>query len=178
MTHKFEIMNFLKSSFFVSILALNFYSCSSSSEKTEISTQKEEIIPVIANKMLELEIEGMMCEMGCGGSIRKALKETGGVEQCSFDFDDEEEWNKAYIKFDKDKISPDKIISLIEEMNENQFTTRNPKTENYTSSVTIKDEKQGSTNAASSEEKNPIKMNNYTFSMPNLLDIFSSILKG
>jgi copper chaperone CopZ len=171
-------MNLLKSSFFVSIIALNFYSCSSSTEKTEISSQQEEVIPIVANKMLEIEIEGMMCEMGCGGSIRKALKGTGGVEQCSFDFDDEAEWNKAYIKFDKYKVSADKIISLIEELNENQFATRNPKTENYTSSVTMKEDKQSSNSSSSSEEKNPIKMNNYTFSMPNLLDIFSSILKG
>ena len=38
----------------------------------------------------------------------KALKETGAVDRCSFDFKDGRKSNTAFITFDKDKISADK----------------------------------------------------------------------
>lgn len=154
-------------------------SCSSETTKNEPEVKKniEKIVTaekVLSNKEMEVEVEGMMCMMGCGSSIRKALKETGGVESCSFkDFNDENEWNKAVIRFDSEKISADKIISIVEEINEKQFATRNPKT--ISIEQTDSQAKEGSKTSTTEEEKT-VTMHTNGFELPNLLNIFRSML--
>ena len=102
-------------------------SCSSTSgEKKIISVEKKVVVeklePVHANRKLAIEVSGMSCEHACGGSIRMALKETGAVDRVSYDFEDGRKINTAYITFDKSKISADKIVSIIETVNDKQFT--------------------------------------------------------
>ena len=101
-------------------------SCSSH-EKKIISVEKKVVYkkmePVQANRKLAIEVSGMTCEHACGGSIRMALKETGAVDRVSYDFETGRKTNTAYITFDKSKISADKIVSIIETLNEKQFTT-------------------------------------------------------
>ena len=107
-------------------------SCGGSGEKKILSIEKKEVIKtpekVAVNRELSVDIAGMTCEQGCGGTIRMALKETGAVDRCSFDFKEGRTVNTAYITFDKDKISPDKILSIIAKLNDKQFTTSNPAT--------------------------------------------------
>ena len=102
-------------------------SCSSTPEKKIISVEKKVVYkkmdPVHADRKLAIEVSGMSCEHACGGSIRMALKETGAVDRVSYDFESGRKTNTAYITFDKSKISADKIISIIEQVNDKQFTT-------------------------------------------------------
>lgn len=107
--------------------------CSSdndSGEKKIISVEKKEVlkapVKVAANQSMTVLVKGMSCEHACGGSIRMALKETGGVDRCSFDFKEDRPENKAIITYDDKKITPKKIISIIETINEKQFTTSEP----------------------------------------------------
>lgn len=102
-------------------------SCSSTPEKKIISVEKkvsyQKMDPVHADRKLAIEVSGMTCEHACGGSIRMALKETGAVDRVSYDFESGRKTNTAYITFDKSKISADRIISIIETVNDKQFTT-------------------------------------------------------
>lgn len=102
-------------------------SCNNASEKKILKTEKafeeKEEIAVIPNNTLSVEISGMTCEHGCGGSIRSALKETGGVAQVSFDFKENRETNNANIKFDDKKISQDELIAVIEKIHDGQYKT-------------------------------------------------------
>jgi hypothetical protein len=81
-------------------------SCNNASEKKILKTEKafeeKEEIAVIPNNTLSVEISGMTCEHGCGGSIRSALKE---------------------IKFDDKKISQDELIAVIEKIHDGQYKT-------------------------------------------------------
>jgi periplasmic mercuric ion binding protein len=88
------------------------------------TNEKQENRPkekVVANKKLTFEIEGMVCVMGCGGSIRSKLAETNAVEKCEFDFEEGRENNKVTVSFDKNKTTPEKIIKIVTEMNDGQF---------------------------------------------------------
>lgn len=102
-------------------------SCSSTPEKKIIKIEKKVVTqkmdPVHADRKLAIEVSGMSCEHACGGSIRMALKETGAVDRVSYDFESGRKTNTAYITFDKSKISADKIVSIIENVNDKQFTT-------------------------------------------------------
>ena len=76
---------------------------------------------VAANQLLELEVEGMTCEMGCGGTIRKTLQKTGNVGRVRFDFEDGRKLQEARIFIDTTKISSDDVKKLIESLNKGQF---------------------------------------------------------
>jgi hypothetical protein len=87
-------------------------------QDNEVNTSKEK---VVANKQLTFEIEGMVCVMGCGGSIKSKLAETNAVEKCEFDFEEGREMNKVTVSFDKYKTTPEDIIKIVTEMNDGQF---------------------------------------------------------
>lgn len=117
-------------------LILAIYSCSHEEEKIIIknagakknhNTSNE--TTVIPNKLLLVQVQGMSCEMNCGGSIRKALKKTGGVSRVEFKWIDEADKQQTLISFDDSKISQEEIIQLIEKINEGQFQTSESKLE-------------------------------------------------
>lgn len=117
----------MKNILLVLIVALLSIATSCTSEtktdnKVVVKTENEETAKPVANKELTIEVMGMVCEMGCGGSIRKEMKATNGVTECSFDFEDEREVNVATIAFDDSKTSEDEIILALTTMNEHQFT--------------------------------------------------------
>ena len=106
------------------VLLTLFVACSQPEKQAEVAKKvekKEAPVKVNVNKTISLNIEGMVCEMGCGSSIRKALKDTKAVDRCSFDFKDERKVNVATISFDSTTISQDKIVSIISTLNDKQF---------------------------------------------------------
>ena len=113
-------MKFLSFLFFTTFLFLTSCSEKSASVEKEVASKTPKT-KVKANKMLTFEIEGMVCVMGCGGSIRSKLAETNAVEKCEFDFEEGREKNKVTVSFDEKKTSPEKIIKIVTEMNDGQF---------------------------------------------------------
>jgi copper chaperone CopZ len=104
-----------------------FVACNSTPET--IVLRREKVVKtaktkVIGTKKMTFEIEGMTCEMGCGGSIRKALKETGGVERVQYDFVEGRKKQVALITYDAAKIDAQKMLQLIQTINEKQFTAK------------------------------------------------------
>jgi len=143
--------------------------CSSDVKKTE--EPKEEVAVLVEpNRILTLEIDGMVCKMGCGGAIRKELKATNAVANVDFDFEEERPSNNAKISFDKDKISVDKIISIITSINDGQFKVGKSSSEDLIESSTpdTKDE--------NDSEDIKVNVSSSGFEMPNLLDVFSDLI--
>ena len=66
----------------------------------------------------------MVCKMGCGGSIRKALKETCAVEQVDVSYIDSLEEQSITVFYDRNKIAPEQMISVLYTINEKQFEVR------------------------------------------------------
>ncbi len=111
----------------IAFIGLIVSSCSNGEEKVHIKTVKSTTNnsttqKIAVNTKLNIEITGMSCEKGCGGTIRKALKATGGVDRVSYDFVDERETQIAEITLDSNKIDLEKIKKIITELNKNQFS--------------------------------------------------------
>ncbi len=112
----------MKVSQFVFASVLLLASCGQNDAK--VAAENQENSPkekVVANKQLTFEIEGMVCVMGCGGSIKSKLAETNAVEACEFDFEEGRKKNKVTVSFDKNKTTPEQIIKIVTEMNDGQF---------------------------------------------------------
>jgi copper chaperone CopZ len=111
----------------VTCILLNLTSCSSTDEKKIIKIEKkvmyQPLEKVVPTKKITIDVSGMTCEHACGGSIRMALKETNAVDRVSFDFEIDRKTNKAFIAYDDKKISEKEIVTIIEKINDKQFTT-------------------------------------------------------
>lgn len=95
-----------------SILAIIFLLNSCNNTKKEDSTEKSGIEKqeVAANyKTIEVEIEGMTCEIGCAKTIESKLSKTEGITSSKVNF--EEKIGK--FTFDENKISQEDIAKKI-----------------------------------------------------------------
>lgn len=136
----------------------------------EVSNSDEQAVEsAIADEYVDLDIDGMVCKMGCGGSIRKELKATGGVEKVEFDFTEERKTNYAKVYFDSKKISVDEIVKVVSEINDGQFTV----SAKETGKVEVE-----SSEESESGETGDVKVNAYSSSleMPNIFDLLSALL--
>ena len=157
--------------FYAAIIGLSLFSCSTDSNSVEQNeSQTEEQVAVVSDSELKLDIEGMVCAHGCGSSIKKALKATGGVEKVSIDFEEERASNELTIRYDSKKISKKKIETILAELNEGQFTCTEVSNEKIENSVS-----EGST---SSDEKEMPAVSAVSggFEIPNLLEILSGLI--
>ena len=160
---------------FVSILVLS--ACNSTKNENKVIrkvTVKSYVAPIVnPDRMLTIEIEGMMCEMGCGASIRKELKATTAVSSVEYDFEEDRKVNVAKIAFNKDKISVDKIISILSTMNDKQFKVGKSSSENYTEDKvndTIVSEIEHESNTST---ENFISVQNNKFETTNFFSLFT-----
>jgi hypothetical protein len=114
------------------MLTIFLFSCNSEPKTVHLRTVKgkrEAVAKVNANRLLTVEVEGMSCEMACGGSLRMNLKATGAIDRVKFDFVDGRKIQTAFISYNDTMISDREIIKLIESLNEHQFTCHKHSTE-------------------------------------------------
>ncbi len=106
-------------------LLLFIFSCQSSSTDSPKKEQHSKVCKTVkANTLQEIGVQGMVCKMGCGGSIRKALKETCAVERVDVNYIDslEEQTIKVYYK--REQLAPRQMLAILAEINDKQFTVR------------------------------------------------------
>ena len=155
-------------------------SCSDNSEKKIISVEKKIVykqpVTVAANRQLAVEVTGMSCVHACGGAIRTALKNTNAVDRCSFDFVEERKTNTAFINFDKDKISADQILAIIQKLNNGQFTTGKTSTKILEEAVPATTSGTGTSSEGKAEDTKNIEVSSTSFELPNLFELFASIV--
>ncbi|MES2590167.1 MAG: hypothetical protein V4622_14405 [Bacteroidota bacterium] len=171
------------SSIFLSLIFL--VSCSAEEKKIKKISKTKIIVKtneVSANRLLTAEVEGMVCKMGCGSSIRKELISTNAVESCEIDYQDNRKQNFVKVAFDEDKITEKKIVSIINTMNEKQFKVGKVETSKLEKEVKtspkkqVKQEKVETSNL--DEEEVEIKVSETDIETPNLLQLFSKVVTG
>lgn len=71
--------------------------------------------------MVDLRIEGMSCEMMCGGSIKKALAKLPGVEGTEIVFNEGEEADHAVVTYDETQVSDAQMVETIQTLYDGQY---------------------------------------------------------
>ena len=126
---------------------------------------------VLPNRLLTVEIEGMVCEMGCGGSIRKDLKATGGVSDVTFDYKEDRNTNFVAVTYDSQRITEQEMIERLSDLNEGQFTVGITEWEEFQA------ENSKQNNGTKSSEDSKIDVASSSgLEIPNLLDLLSGLL--
>lgn len=100
----------MKKAMYILSIAFVLFSCDDA--KKDVSVEKSGIKKqeVAANyKSIEVEIEGMTCEIGCAKTIESKLSKTEGVTYSKVSFEDK----VGKFTFDENKISKEDIAKKI-----------------------------------------------------------------
>lgn len=81
-------------------------------EKT-YEVKVEERVGEVEKTVAKISVDGMMCEIACGGKIRKELSELPGVASASVEFHDGETANYAVVEFNPSLVSEDQLAATI-----------------------------------------------------------------
>lgn len=158
---------------FFGVLLLTACSAENTPSESSEETKTEEVQQMVTGThKLTMEVDGMVCKMGCGGSIRKGVKELGGIESVEFDFVEERLTNVATVLFDENSVSQESIIEKVKKLNDGQFSVGSVQVESISSSP-VNEELTKKSNAAEGVQK---EISSSSVQLPNLFDIFRNIL--
>jgi len=101
--------------------------CSQPAPVTEVASGIERVVEEVAISsgtpvtMADLSIDGMSCEMMCGGSIKKALAQLPGITSTEINFVEGDERDHAIVTFDESKINDAQMIEAIQKLHDGQY---------------------------------------------------------
>jgi Cu+-exporting ATPase len=96
---------------FLSIFFL--ISCNEAKKEASPENQKEKKEDIVANyKSVEVDIEGMTCEIGCARTIESKLSKVDGISYSKVSFEDK----KGQFTYDANKLSKEDIANKIGEI--------------------------------------------------------------
>ena len=125
-------------------------------------------------RIASFEVEGMVCEMGCGASLRKGLYETNAVDEVKLDYKENRLQNTIKEFYDSKKIDANQMLEIIEAMNEGQFKAKLLDDAEAASVENLDQSNQTESSEAKSIEG--LEASSNTYSLPNLTDLFNNMI--
>jgi len=100
----------MKNLFSILIIALVIFSCNNNKKEPIAENPEVKKEAIAANyKSVEVDIEGMTCEIGCARTIQSKLSKVAGVTYSKVSF----ETKKGQFTFDLNKVSQEDIVKKI-----------------------------------------------------------------
>lgn len=162
----------MKQLFFLSMVLFFFYGCENS--ETPV-VQIEDETTVSPTHIAVFEVEGMMCQMGCGAAIRKGLYDAGGVSEVEVVFDEENPVSEIKVFFDINKTTTEKMIHVIGGLAEMRYSAKLIKV-TESKIVNVEEDKEVKTmpslNGLSSSEASTA-----SFGFPNLTKLLNRLIR-
>lgn len=125
-------------------------------------------------RVASFEIEGMVCEMGCGASLRKGLYTTDAVDEVKVEYKEERKQNLIHVYYSSAKTNPQDMLEIIENLNEGQFAAKIVE-DKLVSAVRGKSNS-GSPSSSSNSDMNGVEATTGSFSLPNLTELINSLI--
>lgn len=162
----------MKKIVYLSVFALSLVACNSEEANVANEDQQEEVQKAepVADKVMTMEVKGMMCKMNCGGSIRKSLKATGGVTKVEFDFEDGRETNVAKISFDSKLVNEQQMMEAVTSLYDHQYSIGNTSVSDLSEEVKVEE-----TETTSNDEESVVDAATSFIELPNLIDLFKGL---
>ena len=165
----------MKKFLYLPILALTLFACTCDDTcdpeaEAEATAQAEVTATAVADKMMTMEVSGMMCKMNCGGSIKKALKSTTGVTDVEIDFEDGREINLAKVSFDSKLVNEQQMMEAVTSLYDNQYSVSTTSVSNLSQEISIDEE-----DVNSDEGTSVVEAATSFIELPNLMDLFRGL---
>jgi copper chaperone CopZ len=160
-------------------------SCSTAPEPAEVAADAalagiERVVNEVAITsgtpvtVADLSIDGMSCEMMCGGSIKKALAKLPGVAGTDITFVEGDERDHAIVTYDESQVTDAQMVEAIQALHDGQYKVL---------AVTITKQVRGAgattDEAAGDKEKSGVSV--YapsTTLLPNVVSLLAGLLRG
>jgi hypothetical protein len=146
----------------IALVMLLFVSCSDSASDAEIK------------HIASFEVEGMVCEMGCGASLRKGLYTTEAVDDVKVEYNEDRMKNIIHVSYSSSKTGPESMLKIIEELNDGQFKAQ--LVEDKVAPLNDSSESKESESLSSESQTNGIEASTSSFSLPNLTELLNSLI--
>lgn len=134
-------------------------------------TEQEIVVSGAPVTIADLSVEGMTCEMMCGGAIKKALAKVPGVSSTEIKFTEGETADHAIVTYDAAVVTDADIVKAVEAIHEGQYKV---------SAVTVTKQVQGSAPTSSPEDEGGEKQEaEVSASLPELVmpNLFRSLFR-
>ena len=124
------------------------------------------------NTISEFNVTGMVCQHGCGGSIRKGLYENEMAMQVDIEFDEETGLGNIAVYHNNKSVSSDKIKEIIESLNDGQFEAEFVGSKEYSAeAATNKSNGNKPSNADAT-----VEASEGLITFPNITDLLNSLI--
>jgi copper chaperone CopZ len=91
-------------------------SCGGEPYKGEIVVSEITKVGATEKTIAKLEINGMMCEVGCVAKVKKELLAQAGVSNVTIDFEKGREFNFASIEYDPSNCDANSLSTVVNEI--------------------------------------------------------------
>ncbi len=159
-------------------VAAVLFSCSSNGPAPEVASAIERTVVELAISsgdpvtVADISIDGMTCEMMCGGSIKKALGQLPGIASTDIEFIEGDERDHAIVTYDESKVDDSQMIEAIQGLYDGQYKVLAVKiTKQVKSSVSA------TTGAADAAEKGISVLSPAATILPGVLYLLSYALR-
>jgi copper chaperone CopZ len=115
----------------------------------------------------DLSIDGMSCEMMCGGSIKKALAKLPGITTTEIQFIEGDDRDHAIVTYDETQVTDAEMVEAIQALHDGQYKVL---------AVTITKQVRGSAGSTSDEEPSAKEEKGVKASLPSSEVLLPSIL--
>ncbi len=139
-------------------------------ERTVVETAISSGTPIT---MADISIDGMTCEMMCGGSIKKALAALPGIASTEIEFVEGDERDHAIVTFDESKVNDAQMIEAIQGLYDGQYKVLAVKITKQ-----VKAAGSASSEGAATKEEHPVSvLAPAAMILPGILSLLSHVLK-
>lgn len=132
-THPMSAMLTKQISLFI-LGATLLFSCSSGNSADAVAETASSSLQRVVNEvvvssgepvtMADLSIEGMSCEMMCGGAIKKALAKMSGVTATEIVFNEGDLLNHAVVTYNEAEVSDAELVAAIQALYDGQYQVK------------------------------------------------------
>lgn len=118
---------------------IGLYACGQSVETTDdvanVPVSNVSLEGDVDKTIAKIRIEGMMCEMACGGKIKKELGLLAGVTKADIVFQDSLQQDWAVVEFDPGQIKPENFIECVQGIAKGAYKVQGVDVINYEKSA-------------------------------------------
>ncbi|MFM1931205.1 MAG: hypothetical protein RL226_508 [Bacteroidota bacterium] len=106
----FQIIFAMIRIFTIALSAAVILSCNNA---PEVAVTHKEAVAQVEKTVARIGVEGMMCEIACGGKIRKELSKLSGVASADIEYADGQPTNFAVVEYNPNLISEVEMIQCV-----------------------------------------------------------------
>jgi copper chaperone CopZ len=97
---------------FLLALTVVVFACNSDVNPS-VEVAHSEQVALSEKTIAKIAVDGMMCEIACGGKIRKELSEIQGVASAAIEFTEGADVNFALVEFNPELVKEEQLITCI-----------------------------------------------------------------